>query len=137
MTGNRRLRGARTGLAHLLVVLVAVQALIAGRALIGEWDIAIHGVLGNVSYVVAIAALALALVARAGRAEIGLAATMVVLVTTQIGLGYMGRETLEARAWHVPLGVLIFGAAVATSVLAAVSKRLPAPGDSHLSDQVR
>lgn len=126
MTGNPRLRGPRTGLAHLLVVLVAVQALIAGRALIGAWDIEIHGILGNVSFVVAVAALVLALVARAGGGEIGLAAAMVVLLTTQIGLGYSGRETIEARAWHVPLGVLIFGAAVATSVLAAVSKRLPA-----------
>jgi hypothetical protein len=33
-------------------------------------------------------------------------------LSAQIGLGYSGRETLEAAAWHVPMGVTIFGLAV-------------------------
>ena len=29
----------------------------------------------------------------------------------QVGLGYVGRETSQAAAWHVPTGVAIFGLA--------------------------
>ena len=34
------------------------------------------------------------------------------LMFVQTGLGYLGRDELEAAAWHVPLGVLIFGLAM-------------------------
>ncbi|MBI1843269.1 MAG: hypothetical protein HYR89_01435 [Actinobacteria bacterium] len=41
-----------------------------------------------------------------------LAIILAAVLTGQIGLGYLGRETAEAAAWHVPLGVLSFGLAV-------------------------
>ena len=98
-------------LAHTLPVLILVQAFLAGRFLFGGWSITVHGVIGNVTFVFALATLALAWRAR-HRPATAAAAVLVVLLTAQIGLGYSGRETREAAAWHVPLGVTIFGLAV-------------------------
>jgi len=36
----------------------------------------------------------------------------VLLVSIQIGMGYAGRTSLGAAAWHIPNGVAIFGLAV-------------------------
>ena len=105
--------GARPAriLAHILPVLILAQAFIAGRAIYGGWSITLHGVIGNVTFVIAVATLALAWRAGIRRATI-MAAVLVVLLIAQIGLGYTGRETPEAAAWHVPLGVTVFGLAV-------------------------
>ena len=54
----------------------------------------------------------LTIVARANKATIGVAAAIVVLMTLQIGLGYSGRDSADAAAWHIPNGVAIFGLAV-------------------------
>jgi len=83
----------------------------AGRALFGGWSITVHGVVGNVTFIFALATLVLAWRARQ-RPAMTVAAVLVVLVSAQIGLGYSGRESLEAAAWHVPMGVTIFGLAV-------------------------
>jgi heme A synthase len=83
----------------------------AGRALFGGWSITVHGVVGNVTFVFALATLVLAWRARQ-RPVTTMAAVLVVLISAQIGLGYSGRESLEAAAWHVPMGVTIFGLAV-------------------------
>ncbi|MGH9036204.1 MAG: hypothetical protein ACRD0O_10595 [Acidimicrobiia bacterium] len=98
-------------MAHTLPVLILVQAFLAGRALFGGWSITVHGVVGNITFAIALATLVLAWRARQQPAT-AVAAVLVVLLTAQIGLGYSGRETLEAAAWHVPLGVTIFGLAV-------------------------
>ncbi|MGH9040124.1 MAG: hypothetical protein ACRDZ3_07825 [Acidimicrobiia bacterium] len=98
-------------LAHILPTLILIQAFMAGRALFGGWSITLHGVVGNITFMFALATLALAW--RTGqRAATIVAAVLVVLITAQIGLGYSGREFLEAAAWHVPLGVTIFGISV-------------------------
>ena len=98
-------------MAHTLPVLILVQAFLAGRALFGGWSITVHGVVGNITFAFALATLVLAW--RAGqRPATAVAAVLVVLISAQIGLGYSGRETMEAAAWHVPLGVTIFGLAV-------------------------
>jgi len=101
-------------LAGVLAVLVLVQAAMAGHSnrLFGDLDIVAHGIVGNVSYLLAVGALVLTIVARANKAAIGVAAAIVVLMTAQIGLGYSGRDSLGAAAWHVPNGVAIFGLAV-------------------------
>lgn len=70
-----------------------------------------HGVVGNITFVFALATLVLAWRARQKPATT-VAAVLAVLIGAQIGLGYSGRETLEAAAWHVPMGVTIFGLAV-------------------------
>jgi len=54
------------------------------------------------------------------------AAALVVAMFVQTGLGYAGRTTAGAASWHVPLGVAIFGLAVAhasAAVLAGVDER--------------
>jgi heme A synthase len=71
----------------------------------------VHGVVGNVTFAFALAMLILAWRARQ-RPATTVAAVLVVLISAQIGLGYSGRDSLEAAAWHVPMGVTIFGLAV-------------------------
>lgn len=109
----RLLNGFRA-LAGLLALLVLVQAWMAGHSdqLFGDLDIVAHGIVGNVSYLIAVGALVLTIVARANKATIGVAAAIVVLMTVQIGLGYSGRSSVDASAWHIPNGVAIFGLAV-------------------------
>jgi hypothetical protein len=98
--------------AAVVALAVLVNALIAGRTMAGDWDIVVHGVIGNVVFVLTLGALALAVAARAGRATVIAAVVLLALVFAQVGLGYSGRESLEARAWHLPNGVAIFGLAV-------------------------
>ena len=106
------LRACHRAGVHLLALLILVQAMLAGRALFGTWSITVHGVTGNVTFTVALAVGALAFLGRAGRTAVLLALILAAVLTLQIGLGYLGRETAEAAAWHVPLGVLSFGLAV-------------------------
>lgn len=110
---TKLLNGYRA-VAGLIAILVLVQAWMAGHSqrLFGDQDIVAHGIVGNVSYLLAVGALVLTIVARANKAAIGVAAAIVVLMTVQIGLGYTGRNSLDAAAWHVPNGVAIFGLAV-------------------------
>ena len=110
---SKLLNGYRA-LAGLLAVLVLVQAWMAGHSdqLFGDLDITIHGIVGNVSYLIAVGALVLTIVARANKATVAVAAAIVVLMTLQIGLGYSGRDSADAAAWHIPNGVAIFGLAV-------------------------
>lgn len=105
-------------LAHRAVViavplLVLVQAALAGQHLFEGSDvITLHGILGNVTLALSLAAVPLVL--RVGRDDgvaFGLAVALAALTFAQVGLGYVGRETLSAAAWHIPLGVTIFGLA--------------------------
>lgn len=95
-----------------VALLVLVQATLAGRSLFGEWSIAVHGTVGNATYGLALIAVAAAVAGRAGSRATAVAAVLLVVLTAQMGLGYAGRESSEAAAWHVPLGVLAFGIAV-------------------------
>ena len=114
VASRAKLLNGYRALAGLLAVLVLVQAWMAGHSnrLFGDLDITIHGIVGNVSYLIAVGALVLTIVARANKATIGVAAAIVVLMTLQIGLGYSGRDAADAAAWHIPNGVAIFGLAV-------------------------
>ena len=109
---TQALAAVHNGAARLLALLVLVQALLAGRALFGGWSIAVHGVVGNSTFAVAVVAVVLALRRRAGGAVVVVAAALVAALTVQIGLGYAGRNSAEAAAWHVPNGVAAFGLAV-------------------------
>lgn len=86
----------------------------AGRSerLFGNWSIVAHGIVGNVTFLLALAGLAFAALGRLGRLPVIVAGALVVLLVVQIGLGYGGRESLGAAAWHIPNGVAIFGLAV-------------------------
>lgn len=117
--------GSKAARAHRLVaivlaVLVLLQAVVAGQATFGDWEIEVHGWMGNASFALGLLLLALAVAARAGRAAVGTAAALVVAMFAQVGLGYAGRTALGAASWHIPLGVAIFGLGVYNLTLLAV-----------------
>ena len=117
---------AHRALAYLLPVLVLVQAAIAGQHLFEGAGISVHGILGNVTFALTIAGVVLALVRRCDGLVFGVAVALLALSFAQVGLGYVGRETTAAAAWHIPNGVAIFG--LATYQLALVTLRPRASG---------
>jgi hypothetical protein len=130
-SGQRPAEPAASGLDMALVYrwvtvltagLVLVQAILAGRGWFVDLDlIDVHGFVGNLVFLVVIGQAVAAFLGRSrgkvGRLELGLSGLLVVLVVAQIGLGYSGRETAGAAAWHIPNGVLIFGIATALMTL--------------------
>ncbi|MEL7206699.1 MAG: hypothetical protein AAGK32_00440 [Actinomycetota bacterium] len=109
--GRPALETAQLAITGLMAVLVLVMAAIAGRSLFGTADIVIHGFIGNGVFALALVAALLAFVTEApGRIVIG-AMAFLLLTFAQVGLGYVGRDTLEAAAWHIPNGVLLMGIA--------------------------
>lgn len=123
MSGDALLRAHRT-LAAVIAALILVMAAIAGRALFGPWDIEVHGFVGNGVFVLAVVSFALAIYRRPGNAELTVAALIGMLTFAQVGLGYVGRETLEAAAWHIPNGVLLM--ALSTYQWATLQARVSA-----------
>lgn len=111
------LRVAYVACTAVLVLLVLVQAAMAGRWVAGMDDIALHGYVGNASFTVGLVGAVLAAVARVPRWQLALAAVVLAALFAQTGLGYVGRESDAAVSLHVPLGVAIFG--LATVQLAA------------------
>jgi len=105
------LRRAHLPLAAVIAALLLVQAVLAGRSevLFGTWSIEVHGIVGNSLFVLVVANLALTIARRATTPELTVAAALGLLTFAQVGLGYVGREELEAAAWHVPNGVLLMG----------------------------
>ena len=123
--GDTAARGFRW-LVGVSTVLVFVQAILAGRGWFVDYDlIEVHGYLGSLTFVVVIGQLGLAFVAWRrgilGVAPAVLSALLLLLVTSQLGLGYAGRESAAAASWHVPNGVLIFG--VLAGLLSQASQR--------------
>ncbi len=98
--------------AATLVLLIAVQALIAGQHLFGGWGIGAHAAFGNAAFAVAALTAAVAFFKLDSRALRVVGVMMVVLLTGQIGLGYSARESTSAASLHIPLGVTAFGAVV-------------------------
>ncbi len=124
------LLNAFRGVAGLLLLLVLFQALMAGRSevLFGDWSIEAHGIVGNVSFLLAVGGLVLGIITRAPRGVVAVAAAIVVLMVVQIVLGYSGRDSQEAAAWHVPTGVAIFGLTVyQVSIVRRTALATPAP----------
>ena len=115
-----------------LVILVAAQAVIAGQHIFGDWGIGVHAALGNAAFTIAllIAAVSWWKLDSAPLRIVALA--IVVLVSAQIGLGYSSRDSENAAALHIPLGVAVFGAVV-YQILAAwptlIAQRPRAVGD--------
>jgi hypothetical protein len=117
------LRAHRT-LAAVIAALILVLAAIAGRSIFGPWDIEVHGYVGNGVFVLAVVSFALAIYRRPGNAELTVAALIAMLTFAQVGLGYVGREQLEAAAWHLPNGVLLM--ALSTYQWATLQARVAA-----------
>jgi len=107
-------------LAVTLVVLVLFQAVIAGQALFGGWAIDLHGWVGNGSFALGLVLVVLALRSGVGKGGTLVAVALAVAMFVQTGLGYAGRTTLGAAAWHVPLGVAVFGLAAVHATLLCV-----------------
>lgn len=117
---------AYQGVSVLLVTMVLIQAVLAGRGWFLDGNVLkVHGYLGNATFLLTIALTMLGLAATRSIRVAAPLALLVILTTAQIGLGYAGRDSAAAAAWHVPNGVLIFG----LSVLVAVSALRTAPGD--------
>ncbi len=104
--------------------LVVVQAFLAGRGLwLGETKlIDAHEMLANVLFLLAVAqfglALAIGIPGALGKRLLAMNAVLAFALVAQTGLGYVGRDSMDARAWHFPLGVLIFGLAVMIVMMA-------------------
>lgn len=113
---------------------IVIMATLAGQ---GLWNgdrslITGHGHLGNALFVLAIAQFVIAVVLYQRKA-IGaplmmLTFTLLVLLFAQAGLGYVGRENAEARAWHIPNGVLLMGISTFTVALSWL-RPAPAPAE--------
>ena len=109
-------------LAGITLALVLVQAVLIGQGLfLGDPSrTALHGWVGNVTFVGAIvlAGLSVISVRRGviGRPVLGLSVLVALLTVAQIGLGYAGRRGGIAAALHIPNGVLI--AALLAALLA-------------------
>lgn len=102
-------------LSHVLAALVMIQAVMAGhsgRVSGGPVNIEAHGIVGHVTFTVAIASFVLALLGRVSRDRLIVAGLLLGLIFAQVGLGFVGRSSGSAVGWHVPNGVLIFGLAV-------------------------
>jgi len=106
--------------AYAMPVLVLVQAAIAGQHLFEGASISVHGVLGNISFALTLVGVALALLRRCTAIVFFVAVALLAMAFAQVGLGYVGRETLSAAAWHIPNGVAIFG--LTTYQLALVTR---------------
>ncbi len=120
------LERASLAVVHRLVVwaipiLVLAQAALAGQHLFDAQSITLHGVLGNVTFALTVVGVVLVVVRRQPAIVFALAVALVALSFAQVGLGYVGRETLAAASWHIPVGVAIFG--LSTYQLAVVTRR--------------
>ena len=103
---------------------IVIMALLAGQ---GLWNaerglITGHGHLGNALFVLAIAQFAISVVLYQRKALSAgimlLSFVTLVLLFAQAGLGYVGRENVDARAWHIPNGVLLMGLATFSTAYA-------------------
>ena len=115
---NARVARAHRVVANLLAVLVLLQAVVAGQATFGDWEIELHGWMGNGSFALGVLLLGLAAGAGIGRPSVLAAGALAGALFVQVGLGYAGRTELSAASWHIPLGVTIFGLSIYILTLA-------------------
>jgi uncharacterized membrane protein len=100
-------------LSGITMVLVLLQAVLIGQGLfLGDPSrIALHGWIGNLTFVGAIVLAGFVLICvRRGelsRSALGLSLLIALLTVAQIGLGYSGRGGGMPAALHIPNGVLI------------------------------
>ena len=101
---------AQQVIAGTIAAVVLVLAVLAGRFLfLGDAIIELHGYVGNGVFFLAVVNVGLALKAGARGVAVGVAVAIALLAFAQVGLGYVGRETDDAAALHVPNGVLLMG----------------------------
>ena len=129
------MRKVLVGTNVVVVILILVQAMLAGQSLFGSASITVHGFVGNATFAVAVVAAFVALAAKAPVWVLSLDALLALLLFFQTGLGYVGRDSTLAASWHIPLGVTAFGLATAAllgSILVVGSVR---PASAASSDR--
>jgi hypothetical protein len=104
-------------------VLVLLQAILAGQWLGGhQGAIDYHEIVANLLFILVIVQLILTVIigipGDLGKRLLVMNGLLVVLTVIQVGLGYSGRTDLDARAWHLPLGVFIFGLSAGIAFIA-------------------
>lgn len=110
MSHPSKLLRARMVVSGVIAVTVVLLAFLAGRFLfLGDLVIETHGYIGNTVFLLALVNLGMALADKGDGPELAVAGMIALLTFTQIGLGYVGRETADAAALHVPNGVLLMG----------------------------
>lgn len=109
----------------ITAVLVLLQAILAGQFL-SKFDsdvLKVHEIAANLVFVAGAVQLVLVYLIRfpgkTGRGLVLTSAALVLLIFVQIGLGYSARDSVDAKAWHIPLGVLLFGLSVAIATFAS------------------
>lgn len=104
--------------AAVLALAVLVQAALAGQFLTANAGaLAAHRYIGEAASPIALVVAALGFRIRASdRDRWWLGVALVVMVVAQTGLGFAGRESTTAASLHVPVGVVIFGAALVASL---------------------
>ncbi len=110
MSQSPKLLRARLITSGVIAVIVVLLAFLAGRFLfLGDLVIEAHGYIGNTVFLLALVNLGMALADEGDGPELAVAGLIALLTFSQIGLGYVGRETADAAALHVPNGVLLMG----------------------------
>jgi hypothetical protein len=104
-------------------VLVLLQAILAGQWLGGHQRyIDYHEMVANLLVILVIVqvivTVMLGIPGDLGKRLLVMNGLLLVLTLIQVGLGYSGRTDLDARAWHLPLGVFIFGLSVGIASMA-------------------
>jgi hypothetical protein len=116
-------------LAWLVPAGVLVQAILAGQGLFRDAGlIGLHGGIGHGVLLLAVLLVGLVLLTRVGRGPALLAATNVVLLVAQTGMGYAGRRSgvAIASSLHVSLGAVLLASTTVLAVL--VTQRVLAGG---------
>lgn len=124
-TDPRLIRGFQL-VAGLIALLILVQATLAGQFTYNEPDLEdVHAIVGNVLFVLALLQLALAWLTRdAWRYRMVIwSAILVLLIVTQIGLGYGSRDNVDSAAIHIPVGVFLFALASIIAMLSVLDER--------------
>ena len=111
MRSSPALHRAHRIVAGLFAALVLVLAVLAGRYVsLGDQIIEVHGYIGNGVFLLALVNLGLAVALRPDDGPALAVAGLIALLTfAQVGLGYVGRDTADAAALHIPTGVLLMG----------------------------
>ena len=124
-TDRRLIRGFQI-VAGLVALLILVQATLAGQFTFKEPSLqAVHAIVGNVLFMLAMVQLALAWLTRdAWRHRMVISsAVLVLLIVAQIGLGYGSRDNIDSAAIHIPVGVFLFALASIIAMLSMMDER--------------
>lgn len=113
-------------LAWVIAALILLQAALAGSGqFLGAQVMELHGWIGAAVFMLAALLLMVAFFGRHVGAAVFCSLLILLGTFAQIGLGYMGRRAGlgVASAVHIPIGVLLFGLAVAVAIIVMLRPR--------------